>query len=242
MKNILKMFIFISLIIIASTAFSKQVEAKIFTKDLVDKVTLDSGYKLTFCSIDISYDVNAAQNANFFIVPEKDFEANPQNYPCNKKDQQDILFGNITLHFNQVNGGGISQEKVILYQNKLYAVDNFGSIFDPDFPDSKKTTYNDLSTFDWFSTLTGIHGIRGGNLIDTDPGAKGNFIPNSTTLILHDPSTGTYASALFVINGIVYKLSNIVSQVTTSTTLVDYTHGSTPPPPVSETPIPIKAY
>jgi len=32
--------------------FTVKAEAKIWTKDLVDKVTLDSGYKFSLCSID----------------------------------------------------------------------------------------------------------------------------------------------------------------------------------------------
>jgi len=206
----------------------QKAEAKIWTKDLVDTVTLDSGYKFSLCSITMNYDLNAAKNAGFFIVPEKDFEGNPANYPCNKQTGQDILFANITMHFNQANGGGMAHAKVLEVGNTLYSVDNYGDIFTPNFVDSKHM-YADIAQYDWFSTLTGINGIRGGFLIETDPAAKGAFLPNSTFLVIHDPASGQYASALFVLNNVVYKVSNIISQVTTSTTLVDYTQSSSQP-------------
>jgi len=174
----------------------------------------------------LKYDVNAASNAAFFTIPEKDFEANLDAYKCNKNTREDILFANITLHFNKTNWGGkTAHEKMIQFQNKLYSVNNQGSIFNPGFVDSKKA-YADLAGIDWFSATEGIHGIRGGNLIETDPIAKGTFLPNSTFLVIHDPATGKFTSALFVINNIAYKLDNIISQVTTETTLVDYTQSS----------------
>ena len=227
-----KLFI-LSLLFVIIILTSQKVEAKIWTKDLVDKVTLDSGYKFSLCTIDIKFDVDAAKNAGFFTVPEKDFEANLNSYPCNKQSQEDILFANITLHFSQTNwGGGTDHEKVIQFQNKLYSVDNYGDIFNPDFVDSKKA-YGDLGGVDWFSDAPGLHGVRGGNLIETDPSAKGAFVPNSTFLVIHDPATGKFVSALFVFNNVVYKLSSITSQVTTETTLVDYTQsiGSAQPSP-----------
>ncbi len=215
----------------------QKAEAKIWTKELVDKVTLDSGYKFSLCTIDLKYDVSAAKNAGFLTVPDKDFEANPNSYPCNKNSQEDILFANITLYFSQANwGGGTSHEKVIQFQNKLYSVSSYGDIFNPDFVDSKKA-YADLAGVDWFSTTPGLHAIRNGDLINTDPNAKGDFLPNSTFIVIHDPSTGKFVSALFVFNNVVYKLSSTISQVTTATTLVDYTQSGTSPQPSSQSTI-----
>ncbi len=199
--------------------FSQKAEAKIWTKELVDKVVLNSGYKLSLCSIDMKYD-RAGQADNIFSVVEKDFEGNPDSYPCNKQSQEDILFANITMYFNQANGGGQEQDKMVQFQNKLYSINSFGGVFNPDFVSTK---YNDLAAFDWFSTMPDVHGIRVGELINTDPAAKGDFLPNSPFLVIHDPATGKFVSALFVFNNVTYKLSTITSQVTTETTLVDYT-------------------
>ena len=214
----------------------QKADAKIWTKDLVDSVTLDSGYKFSLCTITMTYNLAAARNAGFFTVPEKDFEGNPANYPCSKESGQDILFANITLHFTKANGGGMSHEKVIEVGGKLYSADNFGDIFRPNFVDTKKM-YADIAQYDWFSTLEGIHGIRGGFLVDTNPQAKGSYLPNSTFLIIHEPATGKYSSAIFVLNNVVYKISNMISQVTTPTTLVDYTQHVETTPTASASPL-----
>lgn len=195
-------------------------EAKVWTKDLVDKVTLDSGYKFSLCSIDMKYD-RTGQADNIFSVVEKDFEANPASYPCNKQSQEDILFANITLHFNSAHGGGAIQDKMVEYQNKLYSINSYGGVFNPDLADASK--YADIAAFDWFSNLEGIHGIRVGELYNTDPNTKGEFLPNSPFLIIHDPATGKFTSAIFVFNNVVYKYTGVSTQVTTGTTLVDYT-------------------
>lgn len=218
-----KILTFSLLIIVAILTFiPKQAEAKIWTKDLVDKVTLDSGYKFSLCTIDMKYDRRDSAD-NILSVQEKDFENNPDSYPCNKYSQEDILFANITLNFSKTNwSGGSAHEKIIEFQNKLYSVDNYGSLFNSDFADSKGV-YADLAGTDWFSTTPGLRGIRGRNFVSTDPSAKGESLPNSSFIVIHDPSTGKYTSALFVINGLTYKLSNMISQVTTETTLVDYT-------------------
>lgn len=229
----MKKLLILPLLFIFMVLITQKVEAKIWTKDLVDKVTLDSGYKFSLCTIDMKFDVEAAKNAGFFTVPEKDFEGNPNSYLCNKQSQEDILFANITLNFSQTNwGGGTAHEKVIQFQNKIYSVDNYGDIFNPDFVDSKKA-YADLGGVDWFSDTPGLHAIRGGSLVETDPGAKGAFVPNSTFLVIHDPSTGKFVSAIFVFNNVVYKLSSITSQVTTGTTLVDYTQATSSAQPTA---------
>ncbi len=231
----MKKILILPLLFIFMLFMVPKAEAKIWTRDLVDKVTLDSGYKFSLCTIDLKYDVNAAKNAGFFTVPEKDFEANPNSYPCNKNSQEDILFANITLHFSQANwGGNTDHEKVIQFQNKLYSVDNYGDIFNPDFADTKKA-YADLGGVDWFSDTPGLHGIRGVNLIETDPSAKGAFVPNSTFLVIHNPSTGAFLSALFVFNNVVYKLESITNKVTTETTLVDYSQSGNVTQPVITT-------
>lgn len=217
-----KLFI-LPLLFILLTLATQKVEAKIWTKDLVDKVTLDSGYKFSLCSIDLKYDrINSADN--IFNVAEKDFESNPDTYPCNKQSGADILFANITLHFNKTNwGGGSAPEKLIEFQNKLYSVDQFTDVLSDI---NGKAPISDISPVDWYSTLSGIHGIRGSNLINTDPEAKGDFLPNGSFLIIHEPSTGKFTSALFILNNVVYKISNTISQVTVPTTLVDYTQAS----------------
>ena len=112
------------------------------------------------------------------------------------------------------------QDKMVQYQNKVYSINSYGGVFNPDFISTK---YNDIAAFDWFSTMADVHGIRVGELLNTDPNAKGDFLPNSPFLIIHDPSTGKFTSALFMINNVAYKLDSITSQVTTATTLVDYT-------------------
>ena len=213
-----KLFV-IPILLLITILFSQKAEAKIWTKDLVDKVVLNSGYKLSLCSIDMKYD-RAGSADNIFSVQEKDFEGNPDNYPCNKQSQEDILFANITMYFNQANGGGQEQDKMVQFQNKLYSINSFGGVFNPDFVSTK---YNDLAAFDWFSNMPDVHGIRVGELYNTDPSAKGETLPNSPFLIIHDPATGKFVSALFVFNNVVYKLSSITSQVTAETTLVDYT-------------------
>lgn len=214
-----KLFI-IPILLIFVIFFSQKVDAKVFSKDLVDKVTLDSGYKFTLCTIDMKYD-RTGQADNIFSVVEKDFEGNSDSYPCNKQSQEDILFANITLHFNQANGGGTIQDKLVEYQNKLYSINSYGGVFNPDLTDASK--YADIAAFDWFSNLEGIHGIRVGELYNTDPNAKGEFLPNSPFLIIHDPLTGKFTSAIFVFNNVVYKYTGVSTQVTTPTTLVDYT-------------------
>src|SRR5258706_1138258 len=127
-----KLFIILCLIAILFIPF-KKAEAKIWTKDLVDTVTLDSGYKFSLCSITMTYDLTAAKNAGFFTVPEKDFEGNPTNYPCNKQTGQDILFANITLHFTKANGGGVSHEKVLEVGISFYSTYIYCVIFIPNF-------------------------------------------------------------------------------------------------------------
>lgn len=225
MKKIILPLLFVLMLFIVSKA-----DAKIWTKDLVDKVTLDSGYKFSLCTIDLKYAVTTAKNAAFLTTPEKDFEASSSSYLCNKESGEDILFANITLHFSQANwGGGTASEKLIQFQNKLYSVNDYTTVFNPNFIDSTGT-YNDIAHFDWFSNTRGLHGVRGGNLIIADPLAKGDFLPNSTFLVIHNPTTGKFESALFIFNNVVYKLSSIISQVTIPTILVDYTH------PVNSTP------
>jgi len=233
-----KLLIF-PLLIICFLFIGQKAEAKIWSKDLVDKVTLNSGYKFSLCSIDMKYD-RAGQADNILSVQEKDFEANPNNYPCNKQSQEDILFANITLFFNKTNGGVSESDKLIEFQNKLYSLNNFGSVFDPDFVGNK---YSDLAAFDWFSDMPGIHALRVSQLINTDPSAKGGFIPNSTIFVLYDLISGKYSSALFALDGTTYKVLNIISRVTVPTTLVDYTEqqGTIAPSPsiqTSNTPIP----
>ncbi len=219
----MKKLLLLPLLLVVFFFTAQKADAKIWTKDLVDKVTLDSGYKFSLCSIDLPYDVAAAKDAAFLTVPDKEFEARADSYPCNKNSQEDILFANITINFSQTNwGGGSAHEKIIQFQNKLSSVDDYGSIFDSDFIDTKKA-YADLGGVNWFSDTPGLQAVRGGKLTETDPSAKGAFVPNSTFIVLHSPTTGKFTSALFVFNNIVYRLSSIISEVTTGTMLVDYT-------------------
>lgn len=224
----MKKLLFLPLLLLLLLLTTHKAEAKIWSKDLVDKVTLDSGYKFSLCTVDLNYNrTNSADN--IFNVAEKDFEGNPNNYPCNKQSGADILFANITLHFNQHWGGGSAPEKLIEFQNKLYSVDQFGDVLADV---NGKAPISDISPIDWFSTLSGIHGIRGSNLVNTDPAAKGDFLPNGSFLIIHDPVSGKFTSALFILNNVVYKISNTISQVTVPTTLVDYTQSSQVSPTV----------
>ena len=227
----MKKIIIVPLLIICLFFIIQKAEAKVWTKDLISKVTLDSGYKFSLCTIDMKYD-RTGQADNILSAVEKDFEANPNSYPCNKQAQEDILFANITLNFNQANGGGKEQDKMVEFQNKLYSINSYGSVFDDSFVDTNKT-YADIAAFDWFSTLPGIHGIRVGELYNTDPTTKGEILPNSPFLIIHDPATGKFTSALFIFNNAIYKLSSIISQVTTPTTLIDYTQPTSNQPSAS---------
>ncbi len=224
----IKKLTILPLLLILAIFLSKQVEAKVWTKDLVDKVTLDSGYKFQICTIDLKYDFNSVKDAGFLSEQEKKFEANPDAYPCNKQSIQDVLLANITLNFSKTNwNGGNAPEKLLLIQDGLYSVGAYGSILSDE---TTKAPIGDISPVDWFSTLpAGIRAIRGTNLINTDPNAPENqkTLENSGLLILHDPSTGKFTGALFMINNTTYKVSNIVSQVTESTTLVDYTSSDT---------------
>jgi hypothetical protein len=139
------------------------------------------------------------------------------------------------MYFNQANGGGKAQDKFVQFQNKFYSINSYGTVFNPDFIDPKGK-YADIAAFDWFSILEGIHGIRVGELYNTDPNAKGEILPNSPFLIIHDPVTGKFTSAIFVFNNVVYKFTGISTQVTTETTLVDYTKETETAQPSPATP------
>ncbi|GEM_PF-2014362 len=223
-----KKLVILPLLIILAVFLSKEVYAKVWTKDLVDKVTLDSGYKFQICTIDLKYNFNSVKDAGFLSAEEKNFEANPDAYPCNKQSGLDALLANITLNFNKTNwGGGSSPEKLLLLQDGLYSIDQYGSILNDS---TDKAPIGDISPVDWFSTLpAGIRAIRGTALTNTDPNTPVNkkILENSGLLILHDSTTGKFTGALFVITNTVYKVSNIVSQVTEPTTLVDYPNSVT---------------
>lgn len=220
-----KKILILPLLLIFAIVLSKQVYAKVWTKDLVDSVTLDSGYKFKLCTIDFKYDFNSLKDAGFLSAEEKNFAANPDAYPCNKQSELDALLANITLNFSKKNwNGGSSPEKLLLLQDGLYSVGQYGDILAGG--ESAKAPISDISPVDWFSTLpAGISAIRGTSLTNTDPNAPVNkkTLDNSGMLILHDPKTGKFTGALFVINDVVYKVSSIISQVTQPTTLVDYT-------------------
>jgi hypothetical protein len=242
-----RLFLTLLLSILALTSFAPQAYAKVWTKELVDKVTLESGYKFSICTIDLAYDRSNNPADNIFDAKEKEFEANPAAFPCNKQSQEDVLFADITLYFNKAKWNDVSApEKLIEFQNHLYSVDEYGDVLsDP----NGNTDIKDIAAFDWFSTIPTIHGIRGTQLINTDPNAAADqkTLSNSNFLIIHDPATGKFTSALFIINNVVYKISNIISQVTVPTTLVDYTgqQGTIAPSPsvqpsnapISSTPI-----
>jgi hypothetical protein len=224
-----KLFLTLLLSILALTSFAPQAYAKVWTKELVDKVMLESGYKFSICTIDMPYDRSNSAD-NIFNAQEKDFEANPDSFPCNKQSQEDVLFADITLYFNRAKWGDVSApEKLIEFQNHLYSVDEYGDVLaDP----NGKTDIKDIAVFDWFSTIPSIHGVRGTRLINTDPNATDDqkTLPNSNFLIIHDPATGKFSTALFVFNNKVYKFSSMISQVTIPGTLVDYTQSEVTTP------------
>ncbi len=236
-----KLFLTLLLSILALTSFAPQAYAKVWTKELVDKVMLESGYKFSICTINMPYDRSNSAD-NIFNAQEKDFEANPDSFPCNKQSQEDVLFADITLYFNRAKWGDVSApEKLIEFQNHLYSVDEYGDVLaDP----NGKTDIKDIAAFDWFSTIPTIHGVRGTRLINTDPNATEDqkTLPNSNFLIIHDPATGKFSTALFVFNNNVYKFSSMISQVTIPATLVDYTQSEvttpTSVPIVTSTPEP----
>jgi hypothetical protein len=238
-----KLFLTLLLSILALTSFAPSAYAKVWTKELVDKVTLESGYKFSICTIDMPYDrTNSADN--IFNAAEKDFEANPDAFPCNKQSQEDVLFADITLYFNKAKWNDVSApEKLIEFQNHLYSVDEYGDVLsDP----NGNTDIKDIAAFDWFSTIPTINGIRGTRLINTDPNATDDqkTLPNSNFLIIHDPATGKFSAALFVFNNTVYKFSSMISQVTTPTTLIDYTQtdNATPTMTLTATPDPTETW
>jgi hypothetical protein len=76
-----KLFL-IPLILVLVILIAPKAEAKILSKDLVDKVILDSGYKFSLCTIDMKYD-RTGQADNIFSVAEIYFEGNTDSYPCN---------------------------------------------------------------------------------------------------------------------------------------------------------------
>lgn len=217
-----KLTILLLTIIILSGFAAKTSYAKVWTKDLVDKVTLNSGYKFSICTIDLAYDRSNNPSDTIFDAKEKEFEANPDAFPCNKQSQEDILFADITLYFNKAKWNGISApEKLIEFQNNLYSVNQFSTVLtDP----NGKTDITDISPYDWFSDIPTIYGIRGATLINTNPNAAANQqnLSNSSFIIMHD-SSGKFTTALFIFNNKVYKFSALISKITTPTTLVDYT-------------------
>jgi hypothetical protein len=230
----MKKILILSLLFICFLFIDQKAEAKIWTKDLVDKVTLNSGYKLSLCTIDLKND-HISQADNIFGNQENAFEASPSAYPCNNQSQEDMLFANITLYFSKVNwGGGNVPDKLIEFQNHLYSLVGYGDILSDI---NGKDPYGDTTPLDWFSTLPGIHGIWDRGLMNTDPNAPAGQaeLPDSNFLIIHDPTTGKFVSALFFINNLMYKVSSIISQVSVPTTLVDYT--ATPSGQITPTPI-----
>jgi len=224
-----KIFI-LSLLFICFLFINKKAEAKIWTKDLVDKVTLNSGYKFSLCSIDMKYD-HTGQADNILSAQEKDFEMHPEKYPCNEQFRENILFADITMYFSKINWGGeAGADKLIEFQNKLYSIGGYTVAYSPGFVGTK---YDDLAAFNWFSDMPGINAIRWRELSNTDPEGNGELLSNSEVFILHNSITGKFEAAIFVLNGITYKLADIIRQVTVPTTLVDYTQTSLESPETS---------
>lgn len=195
-------------------------EAKVWTKDLVDKVTLESGYHLSLCGIDLEYS-HEGQSDDRISDQEAKFLEDPDRYACDGENDQGILFANLTLHFNSNWNADSTPEKLMPIGDKLYSVGGY-SYFGPD--PEKSTISKDISSDDWLSTLPGIRGIRGDTLIDTSPKTtydeKG--LPDTNFILLYDDE-GKFKNGIFVIDGKVYKLDKVISKTSEPVTLVDYT-------------------
>ena len=214
-----QLFIFSSLFILVIAAFvSQNAEAKLWTKNLVDKVVLTFGYKFEICPIS---SVQSASDivANFDITKEEqNFADNPDSIQCSG-DKEELLIGNTDLYFNLKNwpdaGTKPATEQLVVFRDKMYSIQGSGT----NMPNDKFSVGQDF-----IATDSGLKYIKRVGLYDTDPNAPNEkrTVSDSALTVFHNPD-GKFSTFLFVINGQVFKNVAIIRQVTEQTILVDYT-------------------
>lgn len=213
-----QLFIFSLLLILVIEVFVTQnVEAKVWTKDLVDKVVLTSGYKFDICPISSVQSVSVI-TANIDITKEEqNFADNPDSIECSG-NKEELLIGNTDFYFNLKNWPDATKpatEQLVVFRDKMYNIQGSGTVM----PNDKFSVDQDF-----IATNPGLKYIKRVGIYDTDPNVpdEKRTVSDSTLTVFHNPD-GKFSAFLFVFNGQVFKSVAIIHQVTEQTVLVDYT-------------------
>ena len=120
-----KLFMVTLLLILVLAGF---IEAKVWTKDLVDKVVLTSGYKFEICPVS---SVQSASDiaANLDVTKEEqNFADNPDSIKCSG-NKEELLIGNTILYFNPEKwpDAKSATEQLVVFRNKMYSIQGSGT-------------------------------------------------------------------------------------------------------------------
>ncbi len=216
--------------------FVSVVQAKLWTKELVDRVTLDSGYRFQMCVVNGIGTAEQILSENGLSTVEESFAENTNKGECTG-DKEELLFGNTSLVFNQETYPGVESlsEQLIVFRDKVYSIQGSGS--DASYLENGKTGY-DLTPIkgkDFFGTVPRLKAVKRVGLGPTDPKdfddtKVDNTKKDSAITIFHDKE-GKFTTFLFVYDGLVFKMVALAKEVTEPTLLVDYPKGLLPTKP-----------
>lgn len=208
--------------VVLSFILTPTAEAKILNKELVNKVTLVTGYKIQVCPVKI-YSGEVISPST--VTPQTTYFDNPTQVSCTG-DEQTLVYGDVRLDLKD---GGEINEHILLYNDLILREDSLSF-----------TYYEDGSVGGTFINGGGspptkkLKFVKTSTLHNTDPKLPGGQEDLSESgLVRHYDPSGQIDGMLFSIKGIVYKLTKTVSKAE-EVTLVDYSQES---PNVTPTPI-----
>lgn len=215
--KILKIVVILLFFVVLHASLIYPADAKILSKDLVDKADLSYGIKTSLCEINIGAQGSQIANDSEVTSYESSFFKNPASYQC-IGDQQTMIFGQVSLYFKKVDNESISNkgiENIILFNDKIYRLDSTGYFY-----------YEDGSAGGSFSRgdiIKGLQYVKARTLHLTDPNLPGGQeMTKNSGITIYYTSDGDIGGILFILNGKVYKVKKIEKEVH-NIPLIDYT-------------------
>lgn len=206
-----------------------EVSAKILNKELVNKVTLVTGYKVSICEVKIS---SAEVVSYSTTASEISYFNNPTAVACLAGDEETLVYGDVVLYLKD---NAKVFDHIILYNDLILREDSLNFSYYDD--GSQGGTF---MVGDGTNAFTKVKFAQANTLHNTDPKLPGGqeTLSDSGAIMHYNPTNGQVDSMLFAFKGKVYKLKKVTSQ-TSEVVLVDYTeeslNSSQKPPPSSQT-------
>ncbi len=222
----MKKLVFFFLFMVCGAFLVGKVEAKVWTKELVDNVVLIRGYKFQVCPTD-SVQTAVDIVGDFGLTKEEEYVLkNPEKIECSG-DKEELLLGTVKLTFNKEKypGVGTMLENLIVFQNNMYALQGSGSTFSYEI--NNQIGDNQLDKTGYIADFPGLKSIKKVGMLNTDPNVpeEARTIKESAITIFHDKE-GKFTTFLFVINRKIYKSVALIREVG-ETLLVDYAKQAT---------------